>query len=113
VTGAAAEGEACDDEQEESIGIGRIGSAGASRKIDHELNRSLIIQSRIILITRVLVHPLTFDRPAQVSRVRSANESEQMWLSVLRMRVIAVTAKRVFLKVFCSNGTHHAGCFRH
>jgi len=65
VTGVAAEGEACDDKQEESIGIGRIGSAGASSKIDHELNRSLIIQSRIILITRVLVHPLTFDRPAQ------------------------------------------------
>jgi hypothetical protein len=48
-----------------------------------------------------------------MSRVRSANESEQVWLSVLRMLVIAVTAKRVFLKVFCSNGTHHAGCFRH
>jgi len=112
VTGVAAEGEACDDKQEESIGIGRIGSAGASSKIDHELNRSLIIQSRIILIPRLVVHPLTFDRPAQ-SRVRSANESEQMWLSVLRMRVIAVTAKRVFLKLYCSKGTHHAGCFRH
>ena len=59
-------------------------------------------QSRIILITRLVVHPLTFDSPAQMSRVRSANESERMWLSVLRMRVIAVTAKRVFLKLYCS-----------